>query len=220
MHMSNKSLGLLATRPYRLSIGYSFEKFKLEMPRKIILILAAMALYGWLAVVNLPSKAKPSAGFTPAQLKWQEECVQKNVYTRVTRREVLRRFGISIEIHESMDYLIESNDPEQSVTIADIEAIATLRCNRMAMTLHNLDLPGGGIPSIAIRSGERFPQTGQDNFLDAIIVAGRKIPIYTDYVEIWASFKNPQTGATATIEGYDIGLEFFKKFASKIQLSQ
>jgi hypothetical protein len=190
------------------------------MHRKIKLILAAVALCGgWLTEFNLPSKAKPSPGFTPAQLKWQAECVQKNVYSRTTRREVLRRFGISIEIPENMDYLIESNDPLQSVTIADIEAIATLRCNQMAKTLHNLDLPGGGIPSISIRSGERFPQRNQDNFLDAVIVAGGKIPIYTDHVETWASFKNPSTGVTATLEGYDIGLEFFKKFASKIQIS-
>jgi len=63
-------------------------------------------------------------GLPKQYLEWQQECVRKNLYTRPARRESLRRFGISVEIPEGMDFQVDGGGDSSTVWITEIEGIA------------------------------------------------------------------------------------------------
>jgi hypothetical protein len=72
----------------------------------------ALALLPLIAITTLTFEGTAHAqdgGFPMQHLKWQRECVRKNLYTRPIRRELLSRFGINVEIPEGMDFQVDGD---------------------------------------------------------------------------------------------------------------
>jgi hypothetical protein len=180
----------------------------------------AIALFPFIAVTSLafqgPALAE-NGGFPKQYLEWQRECAQKNLYTRPTRRESLRRFGISIKIPDGMDFQVDGGGSDSSVWIAEIEGIALKKCSELAQRLHGMDLPGRGISSFSISDKPRFPQAHQDEFVDVALVLGQKKPVYTDGIETWTIFSDPRSGKVVQVSSYDIGKLYFIQFLESIR---
>jgi len=168
----------------------------------------------------LPSpgaQADQNGGFSKEVINWQKECLMRNIYARAERRESLSRFRISIQVPEGTDFLLDQGPSDTSVRIAEIRGIVLKRCGETAARLHNIQLPGGGFSSISIEGGARHPKAGDDRFLDAVTILGKKYSIYDDGVEVWASFINPAGMQNLTVSGYEVGLNEFKRFVGQIQ---
>ncbi len=156
-------------------------------------------------------------GFPKQHLEWQQECVRKNLYTRPTRRESLRRFGISVEIPDGMDFDVDGGGDSSSIWMIEIEGIALKRCSELARRLHGMALPGRGVSGFSISSKPRFPQLSQDEFVDAVMVLGKKIPIYTDGIELWAVFTEPKSGKSIQVSSFEVGQNYFIQFLRSVR---
>lgn len=53
----------------------------------------------------------------------------------------MRRFGIKLDMQANYDIQLDERDAD-IVFITRIEDLAALRCNKLAKTLHDLELPG------------------------------------------------------------------------------
>jgi hypothetical protein len=180
----------------------------------VLALLSFIVIAAWLS--QGPAIAQ-DGGFPKQHLQWQRECVRKNLYERPARRESLRKFGISVEVPEGMDFQLEGGIDESSISIAEIEGIALKGCSELAQRLHGMSLPGRGISSFSISSRPRFPQASQDEFVDAALVLGQKRPIYTDGVEIWTVFTEPRSKRVIQVSSYDIGSSYFAQFLRSIR---
>jgi hypothetical protein len=156
-------------------------------------------------------------GFPKQYLEWQQECVRKNLYTRPARRESLRRFGISVEIPEGMDFQVDGGGDSSTAWITEIEGIALKRCSELAERLHGMALPGRGVSSFSVSAKPRFPQPSQDDFVDAALILGQKRPVYTDGIEVWAVFTEPKSGKSIQVSSYDIDRNYFIQFLRSIR---
>lgn len=163
-----------------------------------------------------PARAQ-DGGFPKQNLEWQQECLRKNLYARPTRRESLRRFRISVEIPEGMDFQVDGGNDSSTVWITEIEGIVLKRCSELAKSIHGMAPPGRRVSSFSISAKPRFPQPSQDDFVDAALILGQKRAVYTNGIEIWAVFIDPKRGKTIQVSSYDIGRNFFIQFLRSIR---
>ena len=153
--------------------------------------------------------------YTKKNLEWQETCIQKHLYERPSRTTSLGRFGIKLEIPANYDFDLDAKNTDE-VYITRIKDLAAIRCYKLAKNLHNIELPGGGMSTIMIAERKRLPDETND-FENAVIVLGKKAPIYTERGGYWISFYNPKINRPIHIS-WDANLEDFLKLLRSIQL--
>jgi len=148
-------------------------------------------------------------------VEWQKTCIKMHLYERSPRMTSLGRFGINLELPVNYDFDLDARYSDE-VFIARIEDLAAIRCNKLAKTLHNLELPGGGMSTIIITERERLPDK-TNIFADAVNVLGKKTPIYSERGAYWISFYNPKTNRPIHIS-WDTDLDDFSRLLKSIQL--
>ena len=152
--------------------------------------------------------------YTKKDLEWQKMCIQTHLYERPSRTTSLRRFGIKLDMPANYDIQLDERDADV-VFITRIEDLAALRCNKLAKTLHDLELPGGGMSTIIISERKRLPDES-NIFVDAANVLGSKTPVYSERGAYWISFYNPKSNRSIHIS-WDSNLDDFLRLLRSIQ---
>lgn len=171
-----------------------------------------------------PSHAQTSSADSARE--WQKNCVSKNLYSRGERREGVSRYGISFLIPKDFDFDYNAYDfgegyNNDRISLAPIPDLVHIRCMRIGSQLHGIRIHGGGVPGYSIyeKNASHF-DVSRDKFVDAIVIFGKKWPVYDNGYSFWVSIVNPANKKRLVLEGSDVREEQFLEFARSILVAK